>query len=410
MRILYFDCPAGLSGDMTLGALLDLGLDAAILTAELEKLHIQDEYSLHIQHGAKCGIAGTSVHVHLEHDEHDHEHAGEEHGGHAHHHHHRNLQDIVRLIEGSDLNQAVKAKAISLFTLLAQAEGKVHGIAPEEVHFHEVGAVDSIVDIVGVCVCMDMLKPDRVVFSPLNTGSGRVKCAHGLMPVPAPATAELLTGVPSYSDGTMSELTTPTGALIAKVFADAYGPMPEMVIEKSGYGLGFKDFEFPNAARAMLGRTAQEESQTVCVIECNIDDSTGEVLGYALEKLFQAGALDAFFTPIYMKKNRPAYRLTAIVDSSKRAAVERVMLCETTTLGVRVYEARRTTLPRRIETVSTPWGDVRVKVAYGPAGPKIAPEYEDCRTVAESSGQTFLNVYASAKSLAEQKFCHPEEN
>ena len=291
-----------------------------------------------------------------------------------------------------------------MFRLLAEVEGRVHGLPPEEVAFHEIGAVDSIIDIAGVCIGMRLLKADRVVFSPLNTGSGRVQCSHGLMPVPAPATAELLKGVPCYSDGTMGELTTPTGALIARSFAESFGPLPEMTIEKTGYGLGFKDFEFPNAARAILGSAESGEAQTVCVIECNLDDMTGEAAGYALERLLNGGALDAFFTPIYMKKNRPAYMLTAIASQEKRGEIERILLTETTTLDVRTTQARRSILARRIETVSTQWGDVRVKIADGPGGLKAAPEYDDCRSIAESSGQPFRDVYAEAMSLARRKF------
>lgn len=404
MRVLYFDCPAGLSGDMALGALLDLGLDAAALRLELGKLGLDGEYELVITKGNKRGITGTSVHVRLTHDH------GEDDGSdHGHEHKYRRLDGIASMIINSGLSEVVKGKAVSMFRMLAEAEGKVHGIPPEEVHFHEVGAVDSIVDIVGVCVCMDMLKADKIVFSALNTGSGRVKCQHGLLPVPAPATAELLKGVPSYSDGTPSELTTPTGALIARSFAGAFGPLPEMTVERVGYGLGFKDFEFPNAARVFLGSIATEEAQAVSVVECNIDDMTGEALGYALERLFEAGALDAFFTPVFMKKNRPAYMLTALCPKELQVKIESVLLSETTTLGVRAYGARRSTLPRRIETVDTPWGKVRVKVAVGPKGAKIAPEYEDCRSTAEASGEPFLNVYTRAMSLAEQRLLCPEE-
>jgi pyridinium-3,5-bisthiocarboxylic acid mononucleotide nickel chelatase len=410
MRILYFDCPAGLSGDMTLGALLDLGLDEGAFRAELDKLDMREEYVLDISKGKKSGISGTAVRVLLQHHHHEpgkeadaHEHEHEHEHEHAHEHHHRGLRDIVALIERSALSGGVKKKAVSMFAELAAAEGRVHGIPPEEVHFHEVGAVDSIVDIVGACICMESVNADRIVFSPLNTGSGRVKCAHGLMPVPAPATAELLAGVPCYSDGTMSELTTPTGALIARCFADAYGPLPSMTVDKAGYGLGFKDFEFPNAARAILGHTGSEEAQAVCILECNIDDMSGQAAGYALEKLFGAGALDAFFTPIFMKKNRPAYMISAICSMENRVAIERVLLAETTTLGVRVHEASRVTLPRRVEAVETPWGSVRVKVAEGPEGSKIAPEYEDCRKAAAASGRPFNDVYAQAQSLARQK-------
>lgn len=398
MKVLYFDCPAGLSGDMTLGALLDLGLDAEAFQSEIAKLGLQHECAVEIARGAKRGISGTAVRVHLEHGHHD----GEDHDdGHS-HHHHRGLNDIIQLIEASQLNDSVKEKSASMFRLLAEAEGKVHGIPPEEVHFHEVGAVDSIVDIVGTCICMEMLQADSVVFSPLNTGSGQVKCRHGLMPVPAPATAELLSGVPCYSEGTMSELTTPTGALIARSFADSFGPLPQMVVERAGYGLGFKDFEFPNAARAILGHTAGDEAQTVCVVECNIDDMTGEAAGYAMEMLLAGGALDAFFAPIFMKKNRPAYKLTAICAMDKSSVIERILLAETTTLGIRRYTAARTTLRRRIESVETPWGSVRVKIADGPAGPKFAPEYDDCRKIALSSGQPFLIVYAEAASQAKR--------
>jgi uncharacterized protein (TIGR00299 family) protein len=396
MKVLYFDCPAGLSGDMALGALLDLGLDVGAFKAELGKLGIDDEFELDISKSEKCGIAGMAVRVHPVGGREPHEH------GHA--HHHRKSADIVELIGDSALERGIKEKAVSMFRLLAEAEGKVHGIPPEEVHFHEVGAVDSIVDIVGTCICMHLLHAEKIIFSPLNTGSGRVKCAHGMLPVPAPATVELLAGVPCYSDGTMSELTTPTGVLIARAFADGFGPLPRMAVEKAGYGLGCKDFDFPNAARAILGRADAGEAQTVCVVECNVDDMTGEAAGYALEKLFEAGALDAFFTPIYMKKNRPAYMITAICDREKRAGVERALLAETTTLGVRVRESLRTTLPRRIETVETPWGRIRIKIAEGHEVSKFAPEYEDCRRAAAASGRPFNDVYAEALRLARQKF------
>jgi uncharacterized protein (TIGR00299 family) protein len=395
MKVLYFDCPAGLSGDMALGALLGLGLDEAAFRSELNKLGINDEFALEVKRSEKCGVAGTAVRVHLAY-EHEHEHPA----GHG----HRKLGDIVDLICGSALDTIIKDKAIGMFRLLAQAEGAVHGIPPEEVTFHEVGAVDSIVDIVGTCVAMRMVGAGRVVFSALNTGSGSVKCAHGVLPVPAPATLEILKGVPCYSDGTQSELTTPTGALIARTFAEAFGPMPEMAVESVGYGLGSKDFAFPNAARAIIGRVEPGEERAVCVVECNIDDMPGEAAGYALEKLFAAGALDAFFTPIQMKKNRPAFMLTAICSPDKRENIERTMLTETTTLGVRVHEARRATLRRRNEAVETPWGNIRVKIADGPEGPKLAPEYEDCRAAALSSGRPFLMIYAEAVALARNKF------
>lgn len=397
MKVLYFDCPAGLSGDMALGALLGLGLDEAAFRAELGKLGMNAEYALEVKRGEKCGIAGTAVRVHL---------AGG--GGFAHEsadrHGHRKLSGIVNLICGSALDAAVKEKAMDMFRLLARSEGTVHGIPPEEVTFHEVGTVDSIVDIVGTCVAMRMLGAGRVVFSALNTGSGSMRCGHGLLPVPAPATLELLKGVPCYSDGTQGELTTPTGALIARSFADAFGPMPEMAVEAVGYGLGSKDFPFPNAARAIVGRVEPGGERSVCVVECNIDDMPGEAAGYALEKLFAAGALDAFFTPVYMKKNRPAFVLTAVCSPDKQEDIGKTMLAETTTLGVRAHLARRNTLRRRVEAVETPWGRIRVKIADGPEGPKLAPEYEDCRAAALSSGQPLMKIYAEALASARSKF------
>ncbi len=400
MKVLYFDCPAGISGDMTLGALLDLGVDEAVLRAELAKLGLTGEYEMTVAKAEKRGVTGTHAKVKLAHDHHainDHEH--------EHHHHHRHLTDIVELIEQSGLKPAVRERAVSLFQELARAEGKVHGVPPEEVHFHEVGAVDSIVDIVGVCIAMDMVGADRVLFSAINTGSGRVRCQHGLMPVPAPATAELLTGVLSYTDGTQSELTTPTGALVARGFGQGFGPLPPVVIDRVGYGLGTKEFDFPNAVRALLCHTAEgTEAQTVWQLECNIDNMTGEAAGYAMEKALAAGALDVWFTPIAMKKNRPAILCAALCDDAHRPAVEAALLTHTTTLGVRRVAMERTTLLRQMVTVETAWGQVRVKVADGPAGPKVAPEYDDCRAAAERSGQPLLTVTAEAQRLAALKF------
>ena len=412
MKILYFDCPAGLSGDMTLGALLDLGVDETALRTELSKLGVDGEYEFHVDRAQKRGITGTQVKVHLTYGEHgaEAEHKcvaeGDAPGhSHQHPHAHRHMSDIVELIQASGLSESVKRRAVALFTELARAEGKVHGVPAEEVHFHEVGAVDSIVDIVGACIALELLAPDRVIFSPVNTGSGRVRCQHGLMPVPAPATAELLTGVPSYSDGTMSEMTTPTGALIARCFATGYGPRPAMTIRRVGYGLGFKDFDFPNALRAILGDDGSDtaEAQTVWELKCNLDDMTGEAMGYALERLLSGGALDAWYTPIHMKKNRPAWELTALCAPERRADVERILLSETTTLGVRACSFERTTLPRDWQTADTPWGPVRVKIAHGPDGLRAAPEYEDCAKLAREQGIPFVKIYATAQAVALSK-------
>ncbi|MCG0274912.1 MAG: nickel pincer cofactor biosynthesis protein LarC [Thermosediminibacteraceae bacterium] len=378
MKLLYLDCFSGISGDMFLGALLDLGIDERDFISELRKLPLSG-YEIEIRKASKKGIMGTDVYIKS-----------------SEHHPHRGLKEIYEIIDKSALNPEVKKKSKEAFFKLAAAEGKIHGKAPEEIHFHEVGAVDSIVDIVGACLLMDIIKPDKVVASPVNVGHGTVRCAHGLMPVPAPATLELLKGVPVYSRGEEGELTTPTGALLLSVFASDFGPMPQGIPEKIGYGLGKKERESPNVLRAVLLKNEDEdpEKDRVLVMEANIDDMNPQLYEAVIESLMQKGALDVFLTPIIMKKSRPAVKLSCIAPLDKRKELADAILKETTTIGVRFYEVERMKLERSIELVNTPWGQVRVKVLKkGGKVERITPEFEDVKRLSQNSKIPALQAY-----------------
>jgi len=337
----------------------------------------------------KKGIAGTDVYIKS-----------------SEHHPHRGLKEIYDIIDKSALKPEVKKMSKEAFLKLARAEGKIHGKAPEEIHFHEVGAVDSIVDIVGSCILMDMLKPDLVVSSPVNVGSGTVECAHGVLPVPAPATLELLKGVPVYARGEEGELTTPTGALLLSVFVSRFGPMPEGIPEKVGYGLGKKDLKSPNVLRAVLMEVEGEdlEKDRVLVMEANIDDMNPELYDEVMESLFNKGALDVFITPIIMKKSRPAVKLSCIVPFDKKEQIADALLMETTTIGVRYYEVDRYKLERNIEKKETPWGAVRVKVLKKSGKlVRITPEFEDVRQISRSFNIPVIKVYNDMLALLNEK-------
>lgn len=388
MKLLYLDCFSGISGDMFLGALLDLGIDERDFIAELKKLPLSG-YDIEIKKALKKGIAGTDVYIKS-----------------SEHHPHRGLKEIYDIIDKSALKPEVKKMSKEAFLKLARAEGKIHGKAPEEIHFHEVGAVDSIVDIVGSCILMDMLKPDLVVSSPVNVGSGTVECAHGVLPVPAPATLELLKGVPVYARGEEGELTTPTGALLLSVFVSRFGPMPEGITEKVGYGLGKKERKSPNVLRAVLMEVAGEdlEKDRVLVMEANIDDMNPELYDEVMESLFNKGALDVFLTPIIMKKSRPAVKLSCIVPFDKKEQIADALLMETTTIGVRYYEVDRYKLERNIEKKQTPWGAVRVKVLKKSGKlVRITPEFEDVRQISRSFNIPVLKVYNDMLALLNEK-------
>jgi uncharacterized protein (TIGR00299 family) protein len=387
MNILYFDCFAGVSGDMTLSALVDLGVDSAQLTGELKKLRLEG-WELRVSRVSKHGIGATHVDVVVRDKAHGH--------GWFHHHHshtHRTMADIAQIIAESGISERAKDTAMRIFMRLAVAEAKIHGSTPEAVHFHEVGAVDSIIDIVGAAVCLDILAPDRVCASVLHDGHGFVKCQHGTIPVPVPAVVEVLAarGVAFKQLDVEGELMTPTGAAIMAELADSFGAMPEMKVLQTGYGAGTKDFGIPNLLRVVRGESIDQpsalpEADAVVVIETNIDDTSPEVLGYVMGKLFEAGAKDVFFTPIYMKKSRPATMLSVLCEEAKTGSMEHILFSETSTIGLRKYLASRTCLPRQAATVSTPYGEVKGKETNYNGRRRLTIEYDDaCRLAREKN-------------------------
>lgn len=393
MKILYFDCFSGISGDMSLSALIDLGVDLHRLTAELNKLHL-DGWEISVSEVSKQGIGAKHADVILHDKAHTHTWFRHRHmHPHAHPPHaHRSMRDIAHLIGESGISANAKALAIRIFTRLAVAEAKIHGTTPEEVHFHEAGAVDSIIDVVGTAVCIDILSPDKICSSVLHDGYGFVTCRHGTIPVPVPAVLEVLAarGLHLKQLDVEGELMTPTGAAIIAELAESFGPMPEMKLLKTGYGAGTKDFGIPNLLRLVYGESgeqaAEAETDTVTVIETNIDDSTPEILGYVMEKLFEAGARDVFFTPVYMKKCRPATLLSLLCDEAQTAVMEHILFAETSTIGLRKYTVRRTCLLRKLTTLSTPYGDVKAKEIRYNGACRLSIEYDDaCRLAKEKN-------------------------
>ncbi|MDB6123844.1 MAG: Pyridinium-3,5-bisthiocarboxylic acid mononucleotide nickel insertion protein [Pedosphaera sp.] len=458
MKTLYLDIFSGISGDMFIGALIDLGVDAHQLEHELEKLGL-DGYHLHVARGQKANIDGVKFNVHLnhdrghghehghehehthaegvththshahshahehehkhgdhdhphahthEHEHHDHDHSHEHEHGHAHdHEHNRNFKQIKELILGSKLSDWVKQKAINVFQRIAVAEGKIHGLPAEEVHFHEVGAVDSIVDIVGGCIALEMLDKPRVLVGPVVEGFGWIDCAHGRFPIPAPATLQILgaRGIEVTQCDEPQELVTPTGAAMLAEFGESFAPMKNLVAEKVGFGLGTRDNKTrPNVLRAILGESSsivQEsndwEMDTIAVLETNLDDINAEILGHFVEKALAVGALDVFHTPIQMKKNRPGVLLTVLCATADADKFTEMMLRETSAFGVRRSTAERRKLQREFATVKTPHGEVTVKL--GKLNGKVVqatPEFESCKKAAESAGVPIKQVYEAA--------------
>lgn len=420
MKVLYFDCFSGISGDMTLGALLDLGVDEQLLRKELNKLKLAG-YKLAIGKSIKNGITGMDVNVILTNDEknhhdhsdnHNHEHGHTTHNSghnhsHSHAHHARNLKDIETLIDVSGISQGVKDFSKKVFREIAAAEAKVHDKDIYEVHFHEVGAVDSIVDIVGTAICLDLLGVDRVYASKLHDGHGFIKCQHGTIPVPVPAVMEILSGsgIPLIQTDINTELVTPTGMGIIKCLSSGFGSIPQMSVDKVGYGMGKRETGGFNALRLIMGTLDETHKHThgeIVLLETNIDDMNGEALGYTMERLFENGALDVFYAPIYMKKNRPAVMLTVVTRIQDEEKLVDTILRETTTLGIRRSSVKRYCMHREIIKVATEFGDVRVKVASRNGFTKYAPEYEDCKNIARTTGNTFIEVYnAVLKQVAE---------
>ena len=411
-RIAYLDCSSGASGDMLLGALVDLGLSVDALRGELGKLPLKG-YRIEAHKVHRSGLHATKVDVVTEAPGHGH---GHDHGHdheHGHDHDpslgqpHRGLRDILDLVDKSALEPAVKDRSARLFRRLAEAEAAVHGTSPEEVHFHEVGAVDSIVDIVGGVIGLTWLHADRVVASPLNLGTGTVHMSHGIFAVPPPATALLVQGVPVYGAGE-GELLTPTGALLVTGHATAYGPLPPLRSEGVGHGAGSRDTPGrPNVLRLIVGEEAGASlSQKILVLEAEMDDLSPQLCGPLLEKLFAVGALDVYYTAIQMKKGRPGILVTVLVEPDRREAAEEVLFAEATTLGVRRQEWERTVLDREIVTVETPYGPVGVKV--GRRGGRVynaQPEFDDCQRAAAARGVAVKEVWAAA--VAAYRTRHP---
>ena len=421
MKTLYLDCSMGAAGDMLTAALLELLPDPAAFVAELNALGIPGVV-FEAQPAQKCGVTGTHMKVtvngeeeesldhhhdhehehHHEHEEahehrhdHDHEHEHEhehhhhhEHDNGEHHHHHSGMHDIEHIVTGHmHLSEQVRRDVLAVYGLIAQAESKAHGKPVEEIHFHEVGTMDAIADVTAVCLLMHRLAPDQVLASPVHVGSGQVRCAHGILPVPAPATATILQGVPIYGGSIQGELCTPTGAALLKHFVTSFGSLPVMATEKIGYGMGKKDFPAANCVRALWGETP-DAPETIVELRCNLDDTPAEEIGYAIDALLAAGAREAFTTPAGMKKNRPGVLLTVLCDDAKKEDLVRCVFRLTNTIGIRETPVTRYTLDRRIETVDTPLGPVRRKVSTGYGVTRAKWEFDDLARLAKEHGLT----------------------
>ena len=440
MKTLYIECAMGCAGDMLTAALFEL-LSEEQKAAFLEKMNGLGLPGVRVaaEPAVTCGIAGTHMavtvhgqeegehdhhhdreHHHHDHDGHDHAHAiphvhdhdhihSHEHDhlhdhdhdhphehGHEHHHHHASPDHIRGLIDGMDLPEEVKTTARGVYDAIARAEAKAHGCPVGEVHYHEVGALDAVADVVGACYALWLLSPDRIVASPVHVGSGTVRCAHGVMPVPAPATANLLTGVPAYGGEVLGELCTPTGAALLVTFAQSFGPMPALAADRVGCGVGRKVFDRPNCVRAFLGESGGGANGAISELVCNIDDMTPEALAYACEQLLSEGALDVYTLPGTMKKGRSGHLLTVLCDPSHEARMARAVLTHTTTIGLRVRRCEKYFLTPGAATVSTPYGEITVKTAEGFGLTKVKPEHDSVAAAARAHGVPYQTVYLTA--------------
>lgn len=413
MKVLYYDCFCGISGDMHIAAMLDLGVPQEYLLKEISKLKIDSEYEIKIQKTIKKGITGTRVdvilknghtsnddhqhnhHSHTNIDEHSHTHHHHEDNEHNMEHHHRGLKEIEEIINSSDLSDNVKKLSIKTFMKVAEAEAKVHGKDLYEVHFHEVGAVDSIIDIVASAITLDYLKVDKIVASSIQLGGGFVKCAHGIIPVPAPATVEILKGIPVKTGVVEFETTTPTGAAILAANVQEYTDKIDFQIDKIAYGLGHRELEIPNVLRVYLGTIQESEKiEEQYIIETNIDDMNPEFYEYIEEKLFLNGALDVYKTAIIMKKGRPAIKLSVLVSTNKEEEVLKIIFKETTSIGVRKYKVEKIMLDRDFSKKKTVFGEVTLKNSYYKGELiKSKPEYEECKIIAKENSIPLKQVY-----------------
>jgi len=384
MKLAYFDCFSGISGDMTLGALVDAGCSLETLRSGLEGLQIPD-WTISSEKVWKNGMAATFVRVATEDQT-----------------KHRSLSAILEMFEKSQLSKSVQKNAAAIFRKLGEAEASVHDVPLEKIHFHEVGAVDAIVDIAGACIALDAFGIEKFACSPLNVGGGTAKMAHGVLPVPAPATAKLLQGKPTYSNGVQRELVTPTGAAIVSTLCDTFGPQPQMTVSAIGYGAGSIELEGqPNVVRIMIGEAADKViagfDEEISVIEANLDDMNPQIYGYFLEKALAAGALDVYTTPVQMKKNRPGTLLTLLCKPQDTNSLMSLVFAETTTFGARTYRAQRRTLPRESVNVHTQFGDVRVKLSrVNGRILHVAPEFDDCRKLAVEKNVPLQRVLSEA--------------
>ena len=383
MKTLYFDCFAGASGDMILGALVSAGVDKDELRRQLALLKV-DGFALDFETVKRSGLSANYARVHT-----------------AQEHKHRHLSDIKTIINNSSLSQSVQERAVAIFTRLAEVEARVHNEPVEKVHFHEVGALDAIVDVVGAAICFDLLGIERFVSSSIHVGSGMVEMAHGRFPIPPPAVAELLKDVPFYSTDLKGELLTPTGAAIITTVSSEYGPIPTMRVEQTGYGAGTREYEkFPNVLRVMVGQTEGETTtdEKLWMLETNIDDVSPQIIGYVMDRVFALGARDCYFTPVQMKKSRPGVLLSILCEAEQKEVLTTLLFTETTTLGVRSYEVNRRALDRKTIRVETPYGPIDVKVAsLNGRVVNEMPEFDQCRAAAEGAGVPLKMVEEAAR-------------
>ena len=387
MRTIYLDCGMGAAGDMLTAALLELMPNQDAFVEELNGLGIPG-IRFTAEKCEKCGILGTHMKVTIHGEEED-----------SHHHHHGCLADIRGIVSGLPLPTMVKLDILAVYEEIAQAESHVHGVPVEHIHFHEVGTMDAIADVTAVCLLLHRLAPDKIIVSPVHVGSGQVRCAHGILPVPAPATAYLLRGIPIYGGSIDGELCTPTGAALLKHFATEFGQMPVMKVQAIGYGMGRKDFPRANCVRALLGET-EAPIDAIVELRCNVDDMTGEAIGFALEQLLGSGALDAFTVPVGMKKSRPGVLITVLCREEKKEAMVHLLLKHTTTLGVREFPCRRYALSRTMEVVNTPFGPVRKKVSSGYGVRREKLEYDDLAKIAKEQHISLAEALDQARAVS----------
>jgi len=393
LRTAYFDCYSGISGDMILGALVDLGVDIKDIRKALKGIDLKG-YKLQAKKIQRNGLACTQITVAIEKRKHQHSHP------------HRSFTNIKKLIERSGLSSKVKKNSIEIFKRIAKVEAQIHNTTIEKIHFHEVGGIDSIVDIVGGVWAIESLKLDKIYSSGLNIGEGFVDCAHGRLPVPAPATLKLLKGIPVFSTGVKTELTTPTGAALIGFYADKFQSVPEMTITEDGYGAGSRIISaMPNLLRVMVGEMSLKEIDSLVMIETNIDDMNPEIFDAVMESLFKAGALDVYFSSIIMKKSRPATKVSVLAEQKKREVLSKILLRETTSFGVRFYEVGRLTLDREIQKLKTSYGVIKIKIgSLDGETVQVAPEFEDCRNVAHKKMVPVKKVYDEVLAMAQKKW------